>query len=323
MTSNHSVGNCSMSPIDLSTIPDNITDKVTNSNHKPTKSLLSMKPPGMSNVQYCWSARTLTRTPSPDNADDVLLDEMMIRDKLDMEGLLKYQESQAHHVAKFTPDEQVKLASAREKYVSYRSVIDSGKKRAASIVATSFESNSDSDIATDEVELSSIIPEIIQPTFEPNQLLSSSSDDESDLNHELTNSILSRGTSNLGHIMHKPSFYDDMLLDTDNLDTVATFFQKANWITPDLQTEIKRHFPTVFEMTTDPNTGIITYSKADYSQKCKMLFPPGRVFCNFKQLHQTAEVFNLAWHVHKIVNSNGIHCAYKKNKRLYPKKNIV
>lgn len=127
MTSNHSVGNCSMLPIDLSTIPDNITDKVTNSNHKPTKSLLSMKPPGMSNVQYCWSARILTNTPSPDNADDELLDEMTTRDKLDMEGLLEYQESQAHHVEKFTRAEQVKLASAREKYDSYRSVIDSGK----------------------------------------------------------------------------------------------------------------------------------------------------------------------------------------------------
>lgn len=70
--------------------------------------------------------------------------------------------------------------------------------------------------------------------------------------------------------MHTPSFYDDMLNDTDN--------SEANWITPDLQTEIKRHFPTVFERTTDPNTGIIKYSKASYSEKCKMLFPPGRFF---------------------------------------------
>ena len=44
------------------------------------------------------------------------------------------------------------------------------------------------------------------------------------------------------------------------IDTVATYFHKENWITPELQNEIEKHYPTDSKWTTDPNTGVIKYS---------------------------------------------------------------
>ena len=82
---------------------------------------MAMKSPGMSNVQWCWSARNkFSRTPSPDNANDILPEEIMVRDTLNREGLLKYQQKQARYVEKFTLSEKLKLASARKIYEGLR-----------------------------------------------------------------------------------------------------------------------------------------------------------------------------------------------------------
>ena len=99
----------------------------------------------MSNVQWCWSARKLGRTPSPDNANDILLDEITIRQQLDLEALLKYQESQAHHVAKFSSIEQEKLLASRKQFDKLLKGIDACKKPVGSNILDLLKNDSDSE----------------------------------------------------------------------------------------------------------------------------------------------------------------------------------
>ena len=118
--------------------------------------------------------------------------------------------------------------------------------------------------------------------------------------------------------MYTPSFYRQEITSNKSNDDIANIFQKANWITPDLQAEIESCYPSPGEWTSNSIERNISYSKQAYAQKSDKLFPVGRVFRNFRQLQQIAEIFNNAWSVHKMVNSNAIHCSYSKRECLYP-----
>ena len=226
------IGKCSMSPIDLSTMPDDCNDNVIHTNDKRTKSFLSMKPPGMSNVQWCWSAKNkLSRTPSPDNANDIILEEVMVQHKLDLAGLLQYRQKQAHHVEKFTPSEKLKLADYRKKYDDRRAnlrrelsscrrdllhphfnadidvTIDTPKEHGTSIIDTLNESDSDSEQPIEVCRAEINTPNVMTAGFQPIQLLSSSSEDESNSNTESNIVPYSRVILASECSMHTPTFY--------------------------------------------------------------------------------------------------------------------
>lgn len=94
--------------------------------------------------------------------------------------------------------------------------------------------------------------------------------------------------------MRTPPFYNTEINGNSNIQAVTSYFQKVDWITPELKNKIDKQFLTDNERTDDSKKGRIKYTKHSYSLKCEYHFLTGRVFFNVRKLYQTAEMIKLA-----------------------------
>ena len=105
--------------------------------------------------------------------------------------------------------------------------------------------------------------------FHPIELLCESSDESVGTNDNTNVTQTTRVVAdNSDSIMYTPSFYRQEITSNKSNDDIAKIFQKANWITPELQAEIECCYPSPGEWTSNSIERNISYSKQAYLISC-------------------------------------------------------
>jgi hypothetical protein len=120
--------------------------------------------------------------------------------------------------------------------------------------------------------------------------------------------------------LYIPDVLQSELDSGDSLEDINARLKQKNWLTTALVDEITSLFPSAADV--DTTTG--ERDKAKFVENCEILFPPGRIFCSYKQLDQVAKMFLEAWAISKSHNGKKISChlgelPVKRNKK--PPKN--
>lgn len=94
-----------------------------------------------------------------------------------------------------------------------------------------------------------------------------------------------------------------------------------NWLTDDLITEIDALAPTDADII---NSTENEHSLHSFMEKCAILFPEGRHYASFKQLHQVAKKFMAMWAISCVHEQKKILCHYSDSHTdAYKKRKLV
>ena len=105
-----------------------------------------------------------------------------------------------------------------------------------------------------------------------------------------------------------PEFYKKTMIDESlSHAEVESKFLKENWLTEELTNQLIEHSPCL-PKNTDSTSDFSPNSL--FEDKCKNLFPIGRMFCNYLQLDQYVTLFLKSWKIMKNRDGNSFRCFY-------------
>jgi len=122
-------------------------------------------------------------------------------------------------------------------------------------------------------------------------------------------------TTGLKYILYIPEWYEERINSGDNPLAVHADLNKRDWITDDLDEEIRNNFPGLDDIMVNSSVG---ESKADleaFKKKCAIIFAVDRVFLSKRQLVQTAERFLKGWNCSMTTHGSSIVCFYSDEQK--------
>ena len=103
------------------------------------------------------------------------------------------------------------------------------------------------------------------------------------------------------HQLYVIDWYKEVMLSSQDSETIAKDLKRRCWVTNDLSEEIRKHYPTEDEVIINRSIGNVTRDMSAFQNKCVVVFPKGRVSLSYQQVQQTAKHFLTGWNCKKVV----------------------
>ena len=113
--------------------------------------------------------------------------------------------------------------------------------------------------------------------------------------------------------LHLPTWYIETMTSDLEPFRIHSDISKRCWLTPELQEEIRRNYPTRDEIRVNPSMGDCVRDLEAFKVKCSYIFPVGRVFLSKIQFVQAAKHFLDGWNVKKVHHGKKIRCFFSDN----------
>lgn len=114
------------------------------------------------------------------------------------------------------------------------------------------------------------------------------------------------------HQIYIPDWYEEVMTSSEDKEAIEKDLKQRCWVTDDLSTEIRNHYPTSDEIIVNRSIGNCTRDMTAFQKKCAAVFPTGRIFMSYKQVQQAAKHFLTGWNCKKSGGGMFVSCFYSK-----------